>query len=174
MPITIHNNEYYTVAERIKEAGDHLTSVNSEVLAHNPVVVKVTITTDRGTFTGISAANPAKVIEKNSPYEVAETSALGRALGFSRYGLSDQIASAEEMEKVGLVATPTAPKTTVTAKSTNVTTGGVSGVCEVCGAIVKAPYKICYKCRYKQVSTPPKAPPVDIPDLVVGEEFTAF
>ena len=53
-------------------------------------------------FTGISAANPNKAIEKMSPYEVAETSAVGRALGFAGYGLVDDIATADEMVKAGV------------------------------------------------------------------------
>ena len=169
MPIKIHDNEYYTVAERIKEAGNNLKSVNSEVLAHDPVVVKVTITTDRGTFTGISAANPSKIIEKNSPYEVAETSALGRALGFSRYGLSDQIASAEEMQKVGIVASPQATKITQTVKPTNVT---AEEKCKRCGAPLKLSFRGTKYCSALCWKT--KEEPKDIPELVVGEEFTAF
>ncbi len=51
------------------------------------------------TFTGISAANPAKTIEKQSPYEVAETSAVGRALGFAGYGVINGIATADEIAK---------------------------------------------------------------------------
>src|SRR6185312_6919284 len=58
-----------------------------------------TVTTNKGTFTGISAANPSKAIEKQSPYEVAETSAVGRALGFAGYGAVDSIATADEMVK---------------------------------------------------------------------------
>jgi hypothetical protein len=34
-----------------------------------------------------------------SPYEVAETSAIGRALGFAGYGIVDGIATADEMVK---------------------------------------------------------------------------
>ncbi len=40
-----------------------------------------------------------KAIEKASPYEVAETSAIGRALGFAGFGIADGIASADEMVK---------------------------------------------------------------------------
>src|SRR6185503_6384025 len=49
------------------------------------------------TYTGISSANPAKAIEKSNPYEVAETSAVGRALGFANYCLIEGVASADEM-----------------------------------------------------------------------------
>jgi hypothetical protein len=64
------------------------------------VVIKATITTKKGTFTGISAANPSKTLEKESPWEVAETSAVGRALAFAGYETTNGIASAEEMRKI--------------------------------------------------------------------------
>jgi hypothetical protein len=99
MSIQIHGKEYVTVSERILEAGKEFVGSNSEVISHQPVVIKVTILTTKGTFSGISAANPAKAIEKQSPYEVAETSALGRALGFAGYGIVNGIASADEVKK---------------------------------------------------------------------------
>lgn len=124
MPIVIHNREYKTVAERLGEIGDKLTGVNTEVLYLDPVVmVKATIITDKGTFTGISAADPNKSIEAKTPVEVAETSAVGRALAFAGYAGSE-IASVNEMEKIP-VSSPkpaTAPKpteTTDTAKCPN-------------------------------------------------------
>lgn len=101
----IHGKEYITVAGRVDMAhsSKRLLSVETEVIQHSPVVVvKATVRLrDEGvtTFTGISAANPAKSIEKQSPYEVAETSAVGRALGFAGFGSTDGIATAEEMQK---------------------------------------------------------------------------
>ncbi len=38
-----------------------------------------------------------------TPYEVAETSAVGRALGFAGYGATDSIASADEVNKAANV-----------------------------------------------------------------------
>lgn len=104
MAIMIHGKEYVTVAERLKMLHDREDlrgkySIASEVLSHNPVVVKVTLTIDGQIFEGISAANPNKPIEKQSPYEVAQSSACGRALVFAGFGLSEQIASADEMVK---------------------------------------------------------------------------
>lgn len=104
MPIQIHGNEYFTVAERVREAHKETSAndkleITTEVLYQSPVVIKATVITKKGTFTGISAANPNKAIEKMSPYEVAETSAVGRALGFAGYGMVDSIASADEMHK---------------------------------------------------------------------------
>lgn len=100
MPVSIHGKQYNTVAERIAKAGDDLIEVNTLVLFTDPVVIKAIIKTNKGTFTGISAANASKSIEKESPYEVAETSAVGRALAFAGYETTLGIASAEEMIKL--------------------------------------------------------------------------
>jgi len=107
MSINIHGKEYITVAERVQSAHDMQTfqGLDTEVLNDNPVVIKATVSIKIGenikTFTGISAANPSKAIEKQSPYEVAETSAVGRALGFAGFGIVEGIASADEMVKAG-------------------------------------------------------------------------
>lgn len=100
MPIQIHGKSYMTVAERLVEAKEDLQSVSTEVLQHSPVVVvRASIMTKKGPFTGISSANPEKAIEKTNPYEVAETSAVGRALAFAGYGAIESVASAEEVIK---------------------------------------------------------------------------
>jgi hypothetical protein len=103
--ITIHGKQYITVAERIVAAHEALKSISitTEVLFQNPVVIKATVTTSKGVFTGISAANPNKTIEKMSPYEVAETSAVGRALGFAGYGVVEGVATADEMIKASTI-----------------------------------------------------------------------
>jgi hypothetical protein len=99
--VNIHGKEYMTVARRIELAHQEsaLESVSTEVLAHAPIVVKATVQIKGKVFTGISAVNPenARMIEKQNPYEVAETSAVGRALGFAGYGVIESIASADEM-----------------------------------------------------------------------------
>ena len=99
--IDIRGRSYVTVATRVEAFHEAYPtgSITTEVLLHSPVVVKATVTVPKGTFTGISAANPNKLIEKMSPYEVAETSAVGRALGFAGIGITDSIASADEMVK---------------------------------------------------------------------------
>lgn len=100
--IKIHGKDYVTVAGRLKMAHDateKLTILTEVVPVAEQVVVKATVITEKGTFTGISAANPSKMIERQSPYEVAETSAVGRALGFAGYGTIESIASADEMVK---------------------------------------------------------------------------
>ena len=100
--ISIHGKEYTPVSERVRMAHEELKnlSITTEVVPNDALVlVKATVVTPKGTFTGMSAANPTKMIEKVSPYEVAETSAVGRALGFAGYGITEGIASADEMKK---------------------------------------------------------------------------
>lgn len=101
--VKIHGKDYMTVAGRLEiahKASKKRFSVITELLpVHDQVVIKATVVTDKGTFTGISAANPLKLIEKMSPYEVAETSAVGRALGFAGFGTDSTIATADEMVK---------------------------------------------------------------------------
>jgi predicted RNA-binding Zn-ribbon protein involved in translation (DUF1610 family) len=129
MSINIHGKEYITVAERVKAAGEDLRCLNTEVLSHSPVVIKATVTTIRGSFTGISAANPDKSIEKMSPYEVAETSAVGRALGFAGYGLVEGVATADEMVKAENIPSPN--KTS--AKNIDPEDDSIPSVCPKCG-----------------------------------------
>ncbi len=103
MSIQIHGKQYVTVDERVKAAHEacKTLSISTEVLPiADKIVVKATVVTEKGTFTGISAANPSKTIEKQSPYEVAETSAVGRALGFAGYGVINGIATADEIAKI--------------------------------------------------------------------------
>jgi hypothetical protein len=100
--VNIHGRDYMTVAGRLELAHDAMKqiSITTEVLPiSDQVVVRATVSTPKGVFTGISAANPSKLIEKQSPYEVAETSAVGRALGFAGFGAIDTIASADEIVK---------------------------------------------------------------------------
>lgn len=100
--VNIHGKEYMTVARRVELAHEDgkFQGVKSNVISHDPVVIQVTVNIAGVEYQGTSAANPMKSIEKTSPYEVAETSALGRALGFAGYGIVDGIASADEMYKV--------------------------------------------------------------------------
>lgn len=125
--VNIHGKDYMTVARRIELAheGNTLESIQTEVVAHQPIVIKATVQVNGKTFTGISAVNPenARMIEKENPYEVAETSAVGRALGFAGYGVIESVASADEMVRA------TSQKTNGNEKADT----AQAVVCEVCG-----------------------------------------
>ena len=99
--VTIHGKDYMTVAKRVELAQENraLEGVETEVLSHNPVVIRAKVTLKGEVYTGISSVSldSKREIEKDNPYEVAETSAVGRALGFAGYGVLESIASADEM-----------------------------------------------------------------------------
>jgi len=107
--INIKGKEYVPVVERIKEAHlrDKDIQINSEKIFEdeNWIEVKSTITFKGKIFTGHSMASKTTGMMKNVALEIAETSAIGRALGFANIGLLDGIASADEVRKVGKVAT---------------------------------------------------------------------
>lgn len=99
--VNIHGRDYMTVARRVELAHEEkaFDKLDTEILNHDPVVIKATITIKGKEYTGISAVDPqsSKLIEKQNPYEVAETSAVGRALGFAGFGIIEGIASADEV-----------------------------------------------------------------------------
>lgn len=142
--IEIHGKQYMTVAERLRQAHDHeeLLSVETEVLVHDPVVIKAIVKMKSGKFfTGISSANPEKSIEKANPYEVAETSAVGRALGFAGFGLIESVASADEVQRaVQHTENGNIPEHDINddeppPPSDNPKPTEVEVTCEVCGAV---------------------------------------
>ncbi len=122
--INIKGKEYVPVVERVKEfhkmygAGYITTEIESNdekrVIVKATVVIPVTFKTSSNnegelleakidtvkTFTGYSQAEWGKGMMGGVALEVAETSAIGRALGFANIGLLDGIASADEMRKV--------------------------------------------------------------------------
>lgn len=114
--INIKGKEYVPVVERVKEFhkiypnGD----IQTEIISNDEkrVIIKATVRCivsagprDIGlfdkTFTGFSQSEWGKGMMGGVALEVAETSAIGRALGFANIGLLDGIASADEMRKVG-------------------------------------------------------------------------
>ena len=104
MPINIKGKQYITVAERVEamhnEIKDKQIAIETEFLPiPGAVVCRATVKIGNNVFQGTSAANLTKNIEKQSPYEVAETSAIGRALGFAGFGVVEGIASADEVIK---------------------------------------------------------------------------
>lgn len=130
--VTIHGKEYMTVAKRLELAHkDNLDGIQTEVLHHTPVVVRATVTVKGKSFTGISAVSfdTASNIEKQNPYEVAETSAVGRALGFAGFGVIESIASADEMSK-----SPSVVKQPLgNADQLQIVSDDASLTCEICG-----------------------------------------
>lgn len=105
--INIKGKEYVPVVERVKEAHlqDPGVSITTEAtVGDTRVIVKATVTLKGKMFTGYSQAEWGKGIMGGVALEVAETSAVGRALGFANIGLIDGIASADEMRKVKKVA----------------------------------------------------------------------
>ena len=105
--INIKGKEYIPVVERVKEAHaqDKEASITTEIVQCGElrVAVKATVTLHGKTFTGHSQAEWGKGMMGNVALEVAETSAVGRALGFAGIGIDTGIASADEMRKVSKV-----------------------------------------------------------------------
>jgi hypothetical protein len=114
--INIKGKEYVPVVERVKEFHRLYTgSITTEVIDCGEARVGVkAIVTVMGfinqnnnvnqlkfpyIFTGHSQAEWGKGMMGGVALEVAETSAIGRALGFANIGLLDGIASADEMRK---------------------------------------------------------------------------
>jgi hypothetical protein len=101
--INIKGKDYVPVVERVKEAHlqDKDLSITSEAtFTDTRVIVKATVVFKGKQFTGYSQAEWGKGMMGAVALEVAETSAIGRALGFANIGLLDGIASADEMRKV--------------------------------------------------------------------------
>ena len=113
--INIKGKEYVPVVERVKEfhrlypEGSITTVVQSNdekrVIVQATVKIplykkELAVIVDVKTFTGFSQAEWGKGMMGGVALEVAETSAIGRALGFAGIGLLDGIASADEMRKV--------------------------------------------------------------------------
>ncbi len=140
MPITIHGKEYITVAERVKMLHEREDlkgkfSIETELIATEPAVtIRARVQINDQIFTGISAANPNKTIEKQSPYEVAETSAIGRALGFAGFGIIDGIATADEMIKAELSNNSERPAKTHFRQSRSINEYESGQFCQKCNA----------------------------------------
>lgn len=111
--INIKGKEYVMVVDRVKEF--HIQypdgDISTEIVSDNGtrVVVKAVVSTTTKKaeadmyrqFTGHSQAEWGKGMMGDVALEIAETSAIGRALGFANIGLLDGIASADEIRKVG-------------------------------------------------------------------------
>ena len=128
MPVNIHGNDYYTVAERMVEFNKRCEngSIITEILCSPDVihnckrwVVKATVTVDAMELPDIQfTAHAEEVvgstnINRASALENCETSAIGRALGFAGY-LNDGggIPTAQDIQthKMQVADTITAPQ----------------------------------------------------------------
>lgn len=102
--VNIKGKEYVPVVERVKEAHaqDNDVSIVTEMVdcGFNRVAFKATVTFKGKTYTGHSQSEWGKGMMGGVALEVAETSAVGRALGFANIGLINGIATADEMRKV--------------------------------------------------------------------------
>lgn len=107
--INIKGKEYVPVVERVKEFHKLYPTgcIKTEIVSNDEkrVVVKAEVCLQTGEcgnvfrFSGHSQAEWGKGMMGAVALEVAETSAIGRALGFANIGLLDGIASADEMRK---------------------------------------------------------------------------
>lgn len=109
--VRLKGKEYLMVAGRVILAHEDpkaeklsiVTEYVPELSSEQVITMKATVTTPKGVFTGYSSARfGANGPEGSATVEVAETSAVGRALGFAGYGTDYGIATAEEMRKVGI------------------------------------------------------------------------
>ena len=126
--VQIGNKEYRMIAGRVQECRDEHAKADKPYEFHtdlipldSQILFKATVKTMRGTATGHAAAYDKTMIDKTAPYENAETSAVGRALGFLGYGLVTGIASAEEVTEAKKRSTTTSntPRTIPPSKTIN-------------------------------------------------------
>lgn len=103
--INIKGKEYVPVSERVKEfheacADIENASITTEIVDNGSmVIIKATVVIGDRTFTGYSQATWGEGMMGKVALEVAETSAIGRALGFAGFGIIDGIATADEITK---------------------------------------------------------------------------
>ncbi len=110
--VTIRGKQYVTVAERVAaahEAGGYAI-LSTEVLPLGDggrLYVKVQLEYAQRRYIGMAEVKlgaRAGTPDGDNPLECAETSALGRALGFAGLGVVDGIASADELLRRGTSA----------------------------------------------------------------------
>ena len=106
MPVKIRGNDYMTVAERVTAAhtAGGFTMLDSfGVLEGEHPYWRTLIQVGDRQFIGTAQIKfnaPKGSADGDSPIECAETSALGRALGFAGFGVVEGIASADELARV--------------------------------------------------------------------------
>lgn len=107
--ITIRGKQYVTVAARVAAAHENggFTMPEAPELIHigDRTFIRVCVELPNGQrFYGTSEVKwdaPSGSADASAPLECAETSAVGRALGFAGYGSADSIASANEVARTG-------------------------------------------------------------------------
>lgn len=104
--ISIKGKDYVLVSDRVIFFNENYPegSITTELITQpesDRIVVKATVSPDgKRFFTGYSQATIGDgYINKTSALENAETSSVGRALGFMGIGVIESIASADEMNK---------------------------------------------------------------------------
>lgn len=104
--IDFKGKAYVLVSDRVLYFNEQYPegSITTELVSSpndDLVIVKATVKpNDKQTFTGYSQATWGEgYINKTSALENAETSAVGRALGFMGIGVIESIASADEINK---------------------------------------------------------------------------
>lgn len=106
--ISIKGREYVPVVERVKEFHNlypkgwietQFPPLEASEMATRVVIRATVYLGDGRHFSGHSQAEWDKGMMGAVALEVAETSAIGRALGFANIGLLDGIASADEVRK---------------------------------------------------------------------------
>ena len=116
--VDIKGKKYVLVSDRVVYFNEQYKdgSIETELVSdwNDPlVVVKATVSPDgKRKFTGYSQATVGDgYINKTSALENAETSAVGRALGFMGIGVIESIASADELNKASWNGTYEKPPT---------------------------------------------------------------
>ena len=145
--VNIHGKEYSTVAYRIHQfRGEHPDwQIHTEVirLDEDHVVMRCDICDSAGvhqaTGHALETRNASKM-HQTSYVEIAETSAVGRALGFLDYGSQEmQIASADEV--IAAISSQSDPRVEKMTKAVNAC-GSLADLKTVWGAMSEADRKV--------------------------------
>lgn len=104
--ISLKGSQYVTVSQRIQEGHHSDFAQRFQVLRSEPLMLcdvslwQVEIEVNQKRFIGTASINfGGRGADQTNPIENAETSALGRALGFAGFGSVDSVASAEEVRE---------------------------------------------------------------------------